>query len=260
MRVVIINGTRNHTEQLTSLCRALLGDVALVNLGLLPACGDTLDQSGASETPLGLVIEAQDQVNDAFRLLDQLRGQRDFERFVRLLAVEPVALDHLHTIGAFDDFMLAPYTGPELRRRLQAAWARRRSERITFGETYRLTPELTVDAIGHHVLLGDKSIELTAKEHALLVCFCRSLGRVQSRAELISRVWGSGYAGSLRTIDIHVRRLRFKLGDALPLYTIRGTGYWLKVGPMAEPSLKEVEHRALLAEPGARAEAASTAA
>lgn len=251
MRIVIINGAQSHTERLTSACTALLQGIApqgiapqgiaIVNLGLIRGYVDSSDAAGTDDTPLALVVEAHEQVSDAFRLLDLVRGLPEFARFVRLLAVESRALEHLPTIGAFDDFMLAPYTSIELRQRVHAAWSRRRYERIASGETYRLTPELTVDAIGHHVTLGSTSIELTAKEHALLVCFCRSLGRVQSRAELIARVWGSGYTGSLRTIDIHVRRLRLKLGDALPLYTIRGSGYWLKVANTAEPVLTELE-------------------
>lgn len=260
MRVFIINGTRTHTEKLTSLCTAVFRDVVIVDLALLPSAADFGEAASGDETPVALVIEARDQLGDAFRLLDQLRSLPEFARFVRLLAVEPGALEQLPTLGAFDDFLLAPYTSIELRRRLHAAWARRRNERVGAAETYRLTPELTVDAIGHHVLLGDRSIELTAKEHALLVCFCRSLGRVQSRTELIARVWGSGYSGSPRTIDIHVRRLRSKLGDALPLYTIRGTGYWLKVGSIAGDAVFDAEPPSAHARPARGAEAASTAA
>jgi DNA-binding response OmpR family regulator len=52
-------------------------------------------------------------------------------------------------------------------------------------------------------------------------------GRVLSRDTLLERVWGQSYEGGARTVDIHVRRLRMKLGDALPLETLRGAGYML---------------------------------
>jgi DNA-binding winged helix-turn-helix (wHTH) protein len=52
-------------------------------------------------------------------------------------------------------------------------------------------------------------------------------GKVVSRAELLARVWGNRYEGGARTVDIHVRRLRAKIGAALPLVTMRGAGYKL---------------------------------
>jgi DNA-binding winged helix-turn-helix (wHTH) protein len=125
---------------------------------------------------------------------------------------------------------LGDLTAAELKQRVQASWNRRRVTNNALEESYRLTPELTVDGGGRHAVLGNENIELTAKEHGLLLCLCRSFGRVLSRAELIARVWGNDSAGSPRTVDIHVRRLRSKLGSALPLYTVRGAGYLLKVG------------------------------
>jgi DNA-binding response OmpR family regulator len=58
---------------------------------------------------------------------------------------------------------------------------------------------------------------------------------VKSRDQLLARVWGSSYEGGARTVDIHVRRLRAKLGNALPLSTVRGAGYKLLLDGEAEP-------------------------
>jgi DNA-binding winged helix-turn-helix (wHTH) protein len=62
----------------------------------------------------------------------------------------------------------------------------------------------------------------------LLSFLAANRGRVFTREVLLSRVWGARYEGGARTVDIHVRRLRAKLGDALPLETLRGAGYKLR--------------------------------
>ena len=233
MRVVVINGALTHIEQLRVTCSAFNPAIS-VSPGLVPAPVDRAAGEGG-DTPLALLFEADEPVGDALRLLDRVRTLPEFARFVRLLAIDPATLENLTSIGAFDDFLLAPYTTLELKQRVQASWNRRRVANNATEESYRLTPELTVDGGGRHAQLGDRSIDLTAKEHGLLLCLCRSFGRVLSRAELIARVWGNDYTGSPRTIDIHVRRLRSKLGSALPLYTVRGAGYLLKVGQRWEP-------------------------
>ena len=73
-----------------------------------------------------------------------------------------------------------------------------------------------------------RTVALTAKEFALLAYLCERRGKVLTRDHLLAHVWGSRYEGGARTVDIHVRRLRAKLGDALPLETLRGSGYKLR--------------------------------
>jgi len=71
-------------------------------------------------------------------------------------------------------------------------------------------------------------VTLTAKEFSLLAFLAGHRGRVFTREALLARVWGARYDGGPRTVDIHVRRLRAKLGAALPLETLRGSGYKLR--------------------------------
>ena len=73
--------------------------------------------------------------------------------------------------------------------------------------------------------MDGRRVVLTAKEFALLAFLAANRGRVFSRETLLARVWGSRYEGGARTVDIHVRRLRAKLGNSLPLETLRGAGY-----------------------------------
>ena len=87
---------------------------------------------------------------------------------------------------------------------------------------------IVIDKAGHEVAVDGRPAQLTAKEFALLSYLCERRGKVLSREHLLSRVWGSRYEGGPRTVDIHVRRLRAKLGAALPLETLRGSGYKLR--------------------------------
>ena len=122
--------------------------------------------------------------------------------------------------SGFDDFVLHPYVPEELYARIRAVeW--RRSEFAT-EERHKVGP-IVVDQASHEVTRNGQPVQLTAKEFALLVYLCERRGKV------LSRVWGNRYDGGPRTVDIHVRRLRAKLGDALPLETLRGSGYKLRM-------------------------------
>jgi len=87
---------------------------------------------------------------------------------------------------------------------------------------------LVIDRAAHEVSVDGRRVTLTAKEFALLAFLAANRGRVYSRDVLLARVWGARYEGGARTVDIHVRRVREKLGDALPLETLRGAGYKLR--------------------------------
>ncbi|MCZ7684323.1 MAG: winged helix-turn-helix domain-containing protein [Sandaracinaceae bacterium] len=88
---------------------------------------------------------------------------------------------------------------------------------------------MILDVAAHEVALDGRPVSLTNQEFALLKFLASNRGRVYSRQQLLERVWGVTYYGGSRTVDIHVRRLRMKLGeDNLPIETVRGVGYKLK--------------------------------
>jgi DNA-binding response OmpR family regulator len=107
-----------------------------------------------------------------------------------------------------------------------------------------------VDKAGHEVYVDGRAVQLTAKEFALLAYLCERRGKVLSREHLLARVWGNRYEGGPRTVDIHVRRLRAKLGPALPLETLRGSGYKLRSPEMddAGPRTKEDDEESVESE------------
>jgi DNA-binding response OmpR family regulator len=85
---------------------------------------------------------------------------------------------------------------------------------------------LTVDLDAREVRLADARLELTPREFDLLAFLARHPGRALSRDELLRKVWGYDYVGETRTVDVHVRRLRAKLGDAHGcIGTVLGAGY-----------------------------------
>jgi two-component system, OmpR family, alkaline phosphatase synthesis response regulator PhoP len=89
--------------------------------------------------------------------------------------------------------------------------------------------DLTVDAGRHEVRVGDQEIQLAPKEFDLLWELLDHRGLVLTRDQLLERVWGYTFAGDTRTVDVHVRQVRRKLGDASPIVTVWGVGY--KVSP-----------------------------
>ena len=83
---------------------------------------------------------------------------------------------------------------------------------------------LVIDVHGHEVFLHGQPVPLTAKEFAVLRYLYERRGAVVTRGQLLREVWSESYRGGARTVDIHVRRLRAKLGTDW-IETIRGTGY-----------------------------------
>ncbi len=82
-----------------------------------------------------------------------------------------------------------------------------------------------LDPTQRRVFAGDDEIMLTATEFELLSHLMRRPGRVFSREQLLSDVWGYSSAAGTRTVDVHIAQVRAKLGDASPVRTVRGVGY-----------------------------------
>ncbi len=214
-------------------------------------------EEGASRTlrQLGAEVRAIDLWDEPARLLDGeaaevraiiveggarpdlavavLRGLRREPRLERVGAIVALAHDQvarLDPAGGFDDFVLCPFVPSELYARIRLLeW--RRSEFST--EERTKVGDLVIDRSAHEVSCGGAVVGLTAREFGLLAYLAERRGKVVSRDELLRKVWGGSYDGGARTVDIHVRRLRAKLGAALDLRTFRGAGY--KLAAPSEP-------------------------
>jgi DNA-binding response OmpR family regulator len=124
-------------------------------------------------------------------------------------------------IGA-DDYVVKPFSVKEVIARVRAVL--RRSEKDS-APGYK-DSRLSVDFADMRVSCGSDDVRLTRKEFALLSHLITNIGRVATRQQLLDSVWGYSYFGDTRTLDVHIRRLRQKLGDCgESIETVVGTGY-----------------------------------
>lgn len=129
-------------------------------------------------------------------------------------------------LGA-DDYVVKPFSPRELILRIRAIL--RRSSSGQEASAVWQEEGLQVDLEAHRVLVDGEQVTLTATEFKLLVELLRNRGKVQSRDQLLDKVWGYHFEGYARTVDTHVRRLRQKLGDYSEwIETVRGVGYRCK--------------------------------
>jgi len=125
------------------------------------------------------------------------------------------------TVGA-DDYITKPFSVKEVVARMRALL--RRVERQE-PEVLRYDDgTLQVDEANHRVLLRQQEVKLTRREFELLAALIRSRDRILTREVLLDRIWGYNFAGGTRTVDVHVRRLRRKLGPSC-VETVIGVGY-----------------------------------
>ena len=178
------------------------------------------------DEPRAVVVEALDRPDLAGGLLRALRRDARLQGVGAILAITAAQVARVDPAAGFEDFTLVPYVPAELYARIRLLeW--RRSEFAT--EERVKVGGVLIDRPAREVTVDGRGVALTAKEFSLLSYLCERRGRVVGRDELLRRVWGHRYEGGARTVDIHVRRLRAKLGPSLPLVTARGSGYKLQV-------------------------------
>ncbi len=122
-----------------------------------------------------------------------------------------------------DDYVTKPFSPRELVARVTSVL--RRSTGTASAPSALTVGEVTLDQSARKARVGDREVELTATEFDLLAYLMRRPGRVFSREQLISEVWGYSAVAGVRTVDVHVAQLRGKLGDPNPIRTVRGVGY-----------------------------------
>lgn len=131
-------------------------------------------------------------------------------------------------IGA-DDYVTKPYSYRELVARVHAVLRRTREEEPA--EPVLEAGRVSMDVERHEVRVDGEPIAMPLREFELLELFLRNADRVLTRGQIIDRVWGAGYVGDTKTLDVHVKRIRAKIerepSDPTLLVTVRGLGYKL---------------------------------
>lgn len=173
----------------------------------------------------GAIITIDGNPNEAFRVAQWVRSQEQIPA-ATLMMTSAEALPELsdHT-ELFDDFCLTPFHPAELEARLEHLLQRNEAQNdsiITFGP-------LSLNVETYQAMVDGRALDLTYMEYELLRFLAASPGKVFSREILLSEVWGYDYYGGARTVDVHIRRLRSKLGEehANLISTIRSVGYRL---------------------------------
>ena len=160
---------------------------------------------------------------DGMSVLKKLReSPRTRKLPVIMLTAKSTEYDKVMGLDAgADDYIAKPFGMMELLSRIRALLRRTEADR----GVYRCG-ELTVDPGRHTVTVAGQSVALTQKEFEVLCLLLKNRGQVLSREQLIENVWGYAFTGESRTVDVHVRTLRQKLGAAgAYVETVRGYGY-----------------------------------
>jgi DNA-binding response OmpR family regulator len=198
--------------------------------------GHRVIQAGSGEAGLDAIAREQPRLV----ILDiGLPGQIDGFEFCRhlratsrvpvlMLTARDEEIDRILglELGA-DDYVTKPFSPRELSARVKAIL--RRAEGPPPDRAARLTAgQVEVDTRRREARTNGQAVALATREFDLLQYLAENTGLVLSRQQLLDGVWGVGWYGDERTVDVHVRQLRKKLGDALPLTTVWGVGYRLE--------------------------------
>jgi DNA-binding response OmpR family regulator len=129
-------------------------------------------------------------------------------------------------LGA-DDYVTKPFSARELVARVHAILRRTAAPQASGKAAVFVFGQVVVDSGRREARVGDEVVPLATREFDLLVFLVENEGLALSRQQLLDGVWGPDWYGDERTVDVHVRQLRKKLGDDLPLTTVWGVGYRL---------------------------------
>ena len=172
--------------------------------------------------PVAIVLDVGLPGIDGTEICRRLRAADDWTPILFVTARDEEVERVLGLEMGADDYLVKPFSPRELVARVKAVL--RRGHAGGSAQLLQAGP-VTLDPDRRHVTVAGRDVELTATEFDLLAHLMRTPGRVFTRDQLLSAVWGYEAAAGTRTVDVHVSQLRTKLGDASPIRTVRGVGY-----------------------------------
>jgi two-component system phosphate regulon response regulator PhoB len=191
------------------------------------ATGPDALKAAREERPDIVVLDLMLPGVSGYDVLAELRRREETREVgVILLTARREEADRIRglSLGA-DDYLTKPFSPQELSLRVQAVLRRLGAPAVSAGSTLAAGP-IAIDRSAHRVTIGGQELTLTATEYKLLLTLIERRGRVQTRPQLLETVWEAQPDIQTRTVDMHVQRLRTKLGEAGKLIeTVRGFGY-----------------------------------
>jgi DNA-binding response OmpR family regulator len=189
--------------------------------------GDLDEEELLRFPPTIVVVDAGDDLMRAHRCCRRLGTFGPLAETPVLVSLTVPRLPALDFSVGFDDFILRPLVPAELYARLrQLDW-----KHAAFGSDEVIkVDDLVIDMAGYEAHLRGRRLDFTHQEFELLRFLAQNRGRVFTREQLLQKVWGYEYAGGTRTVDIHVRRVRAKLGASVGgvIETVRNVGYKMR--------------------------------
>lgn len=172
------------------------------------------------------VVDVMMPGKDGWELCREIRDVYDIP-VILLTAKGEVEDKERGFLSGTDDYLVKPFEPRELLFRMKALLRRYQmnaEEVVRFGGT-------VIDRLNYEVRIEEESIVLPRKEFELLSLLASNPGRILTRDQLIQRIWGVDYEGDSRTVDVHIKRLRERLGQTrdIAIVTVRGLGYKLEV-------------------------------
>ena len=182
------------------------------------------------ERPSLLVLDLMLPGMSGFDVLQHIRADENTKHIaVLMLTARKEEQDRIRglSLGA-DDYLTKPFSPQELVLRVGAILRRTTGSSESPADLLQIGP-IRIDRSAHRVAIQDEEVELTPTEYKLLITLAERRGRVQARGHLLETVWEAAPDIQTRTVDMHIQRLRTKLGDAGDLIeTVRGFGYRMR--------------------------------
>ena len=193
--------------------------------------GESLFQALQEQKPDLIMLDVMLPGDDGITILKKLKAQSNTAHIPVIMATakgtefdKVIGLD----LGA-DDYLTKPFGMMEMIARIKAVLRRSMPKEEL---NVLLAGKLELNLNEHTVTVSGKRVQLTLKEFEMLSLFMEHIGRVYTRDQLLSKIWGADYIGETRTVDVHIGTLRTKLEDCGDyIQTVRGVGYRMEVKP-----------------------------
>ena len=221
-RILVVDDIETNRRLLEARLMAEYFDVLMAQDG--PSCLDI----ARDEKPDVILLDIMMPGMDGFETCSQLKESPEVSHIpVVMVTARGEEVDRVvgFEVGA-DDYVVKPFSIRELLLRVRAVLRRSVTDSTSSDDRILCFGRLRIDSAAHRVWVEEDEIVLTALEFRLLLTFIDRKDRVQSREQLLDDVWGVHAGITTRTVDVHIKRLRTKLGKAGHYVgTVRGVGY-----------------------------------